>query len=540
MMHEPEGPFRSPIVGDLNLPPDGTSDKGPASEAPQQRVPMLIELNVLYPGGLLAVREAFYGIWQSYAAMAGGRWPEQFTSESPVQPPVPQGLAPIAPKLYQCVLSRAVVRDLVAEDRSLAERNHRPPTIFRVWPDYRLTPQIDRSAPTVKANAAWRSYDARGHGIVWAVVDSGIDASHPHFSQLELAAAGRGEDQLQGRTSQLHRDFSFLVNPDDPAETVGHGASDGPGDHTMQPLVDENGHGTHVAGIISGCTPDDMKPLVAESNDPGEAGYVQRAHVDKLSGMAPACELVSIKVMRRSRQGTWVTSSSAVIRALTYLRTEVNVDPGILRVHGVNMSLGSEWRPDQYAAGQSPLCQAVNQLVASGVVVVVSAGNFGARTAAGESANTSAVLGSITEPAHAEDCIAVGSTHRDAPHAFGVTWTSGKGPTLDGRMKPDVVAPGEWISSAATGHVRAAAGLTPVPGAPLPQSLLTYAEQSGTSMAAPHVSGVIAAFLSARPEFIGRPRQIKRMLTASATDLGRERYAQGAGLVDLMRMLANV
>ncbi len=59
-------------------------------------------------------------------------------------------------------------------------------------------------------------------------------------------------------------------------------------------------------------------------------------------------------------------------------------------------------------------------------------------------------------------------------------------------------------------------------------------------MAAPHVSGVLAAFLSARPEFIGRPREVKALLTASATDLGRERYAQGAGLVDLMRMLADV
>jgi subtilisin family serine protease len=58
-------------------------------------------------------------------------------------------------------------------------------------------------------------------------------------------------------------------------------------------------------------------------------------------------------------------------------------------------------------------------------------------------------------------------------------------------------------------------------------------------MAAPHVSGVIAAFLSARPEFIGRPAEVKRLLAENATDLGRERYAQGAGLVDLMRMLAN-
>jgi hypothetical protein len=58
-------------------------------------------------------------------------------------------------------------------------------------------------------------------------------------------------------------------------------------------------------------------------------------------------------------------------------------------------------------------------------------------------------------------------------------------------------------------------------------------------MAAPHVSGILAAFLSARPEFIGRPREVKALLCANATDLGRERYAQGAGLADLMRMLVN-
>ncbi len=524
MSNGPESRFRSRIVGDLHL--------------------MLIELNVRYPGGLLAVTEAFYALWEHYTEVAGGSWPEELTSASPVQPPVPPGLASIAPKLYQCVLSRADLRRMMDEDRQLSDQNHRPPIIFRVWPDYPLHPQIDRSAPTVKADAAWRSYNALGHGIVWAVIDSGIDACHPHFSQLELGAQGRKatgpkatsrkagsreDDPPDGLTGNLHRDFSFLVNPGGPADQA-----------APRPLVDESGHGTHVAGIIAGCTPDGKHPRVAESRDPGDGGYVQRAHVEKLSGMAPACELVSIKVMKRSPQGTWVTSSSAVIRALTYLRTEVDVDPGVLRVHGVNMSLGSEWRPDQYAAGQSPLCQAVNQLVASGVVVVVSAGNYGARTSVGDAANTSAIMGSITEPAHAEDCIAVGSTHREAPHAFGVTWTSGKGPTLDGRVKPDVVAPGEWIASAASGEVRAEAGLDPPGGASDLASLLTYAEQSGTSMAAPHVSGVIAAFLSARPEFIGRPRQVKSLLTASATDIGRERFAQGAGLVDLMRMLANV
>jgi subtilisin family serine protease len=534
MTHEPERRYRSPIVGDLNLPPDGTAERAPAGPAARQRVPMLIELNVRYPGGLPEVRKAFYELWHDYEAVAGGSWPEELTSAGPVQPETPPGLVLIAPKLYQCVLSRADLHDMVEKDRRLARRSGRRPAIFRVWPDYTLYPQIDRSAPTVKADAAWRSYDARGRGIVWAVIDSGIDPCHPHFCQLELAKEGQGKDLPQGLTTQLHRDFSFLVNPDetDPAAA--------PAAQSPQPLADESGHGTHVAGIIAGCTPDGGKPLVADSKDPGDGGYVPRQHVSKLSGMAPVCELVSLKVMRRSRQGTWVTSSSAIIRALTYLRTEVNVDPGVLRVHGVNMSLGCDWEPDQYAAGQSPLCQAVNQLAASGVVVVVSAGNYGARTNAGDSANTSAITGSITEPAHAEDCIAVGSTHRDAPHAFGVTWTSGKGPTLDGRMKPDVVAPGEWIASAASGEIRAQAGLNPAAGAPAPASLLTYAEQSGTSMAAPHVSGIIAAFLSARPEFIGRPRQVKGLLTGNATDLGRERYAQGAGLVDLMRMLANV
>jgi subtilisin family serine protease len=542
MTHEPRGRFRSPIVGDLKLPPGGTAGQVSGPDDPeQQQVPMLIELNVRYPGGLAAVRGEFYELWKDYAAVAGGSWPEEVTAASPVQPPVPRGLALISPKLYQCVLSRVDLHDMVEKDRRRAAQNHRPPAIFRVWPDYTLRPQIDRSAPTVKADAAWRSYGARGHGIVWAVIDSGIDACHPHFSRLELAREGRGEDLPQGLTSCLHRDFSFLVNPDQPPEPPAPGAPAGPGaQHPPSSLTDDSGHGTHVAGIIAGCTPDGGQPLVADSKDPGDGGYVQRAHVGTLSGMAPTCELVSVKVMRRSSQGTWVTSSSAVIRALTYLRTEVNVDPGVLRVHGVNLSLGCEWEPEQYAAGQSPLSQAVNQLAASGVVVVVSAGNYGARTTLGDSVSTSAIMGSITEPAHAEDCIAVGSTHREAPHAFGVTWTSGKGPTLDGRMKPDVVAPGEWIASAASGEIRAQAGLTPAPGAGVPASLLTYAEQSGTSMAAPHVSGIIAAFLSARPEFIGRPRQVKSLLTDSATDLGRERHAQGAGLVDLMRMLANI
>jgi hypothetical protein len=59
-------------------------------------------------------------------------------------------------------------------------------------------------------------------------------------------------------------------------------------------------------------------------------------------------------------------------------------------------------------------------------------------------------------------------------------------------------------------------------------------------MAAPHVSGAIAAFLSIRREFIGSPDEIKRIFVESATSLGRERYFEGRGLVDLMRAIQSV
>jgi hypothetical protein len=59
-------------------------------------------------------------------------------------------------------------------------------------------------------------------------------------------------------------------------------------------------------------------------------------------------------------------------------------------------------------------------------------------------------------------------------------------------------------------------------------------------MAAPHVSGVIASFLSIRREFIGRPEEVKRIFLETATSLGRERYFEGAGLVDLMRAIQSV
>jgi subtilisin family serine protease len=123
------------------------------------------------------------------------------------------------------------------------------------------------------------------------------------------------------------------------------------------------------------------------------------------------------------------------------------------------------------------------------------------------------------------------------PHIYGVSYFSSKGPTGDGRLKPDLVAPGEKIISCSSGSRREKLA-EEVGHEDFPYC--DYREDSGTSMAAPHVSGVIAAFLSVRREFIGRPEVIKEIFLSTATDLKRDRYFQGSGLIDLMRAIQSV
>ena len=137
----------------------------------------------------------------------------------------------------------------------------------------------------------------------------------------------------------------------------------------------------------------------------------------------------------------------------------------------------------------------------------------------------------INDPGNAEQAITVGSTHRDMPHVYGVSFFSSKGPTGDGRMKPDLVAPGEKIISCMSKDMKDGKSSA---------DKAFYREESGTSMSAPHVSGVIAAFLSVRREFIGRPETVKEIFLNTATDLKRSVYFQGKGLVDLMRAIQSV
>jgi serine protease AprX len=214
---------------------------------------------------------------------------------------------------------------------------------------------------------------------------------------------------------------------------------------------------------------------------------------------------------------------------------EINGFGRHLIIQGVNLSVGNDFEPEWFACGQSPLCVEVTRLVRSGVVVVVAAGNDGYGTVASDSSGRIKMGMSLTinDPGNAELAITVGSTHREMPHTYGVSYFSSKGPTGDGRLKPDLVAPGEKIVSCAAGSFRSKAEANT-------GKTVHYIENSGTSMAAPHVSGLIAAFLSVRREFIGQPEKVKEIFMASAMDLGRERYFQGKGLADLMRALQSI
>jgi subtilisin family serine protease len=421
--------------------------------------------------------------------------------------------------------------------------------VYKLWPDFPIQSQIYRSLPTIKANAAQRAFEAEGRGIVWAVVDSGIDGSHPHFATYSTLEAPE--------VASLHRAFvaGQALDGETPPDPDAGGI--GPDErarrieaHRRSALSDPFGHGTHVAGIIAGAAPSESpdgvcplerveRPGPGSSSGRGTTVVGSFREAARFHGVAPRCRLVSLKVLDAEGQGR----SSDVIRALAYVREQLNDNPKLMRVHGVNLSVGYEFDAEMFACGQSPLCAEVNRLVQSGVVVVTAAGNTGYGTvAATVRASRVGLANTINDPGNAEDAITVGATHRDAPYLYGVSFFSSKGPTGDGRAKPDLVAPGERITSCGAG-ARLRAALASADPATLPPSgtrCAYYVEDSGTSMAAPHVSGAIAAFLSIRREFIGRPLEVKRIFTTTASPLGRERYFEGHGLVDLVRAIQSV
>ena len=344
-------------------------------------------------------------------------------------------------------------------------------TVYCVWKNTRKRALIVRSGDVIQVPPARIGYRAEGDGVTWAVLDTGVESAHPHF------AAYKNIVKVWDCTKP---------GPVQPMLVDG------------KPSEDGEGHGTHVCGIIAG-------------------------EQDKYHGMAIKAKLHVYKVLDNAGSG----DDSWIIKAIDHI-ARTNNDSAELAIHGVNLSLGGWFDPEVYGCGHSPICQELGRLWRQGLVVCVACGNEGAIEVSTPDGNQTTIntLLSIGDPANLDDCLAVGSVHADRPHTYGISYFSSRGPTADGRTKPDLVAPGERISSCnARFKIKD------------PNSM--YVSLSGTSMATPHVSGLVAAFLSVRREFIGRPDEVKKILLANCTDLARDKYLQGAGMPNLVKMLAN-
>lgn len=166
---------------------------------------------------------------------------------------------------------------------------------------------------------------------------------------------------------------------------------------------DDNGHGTHVAGLVAGDG---------------------TASMGKYRGAAPGCGIIALKVLDRYGTG----SQDDVLRALRWIRENRQQ----YRIRVVNISVGTTCNSKR---NHARLLKSVEQLWDEGVVVVTAAGNQGPRP------------GSITAPGSSKKVITVGSSDL----LEGRSAISGRGPTAECVCKPDIVAPGNKIMSCVPG-----------------------------------------------------------------------------------------
>lgn len=239
---------------------------------------------------------------------------------------------------------------------------------------------------------------------------------------------------------------------------------------------DDNGHGTHVCGIIGG------------SGCASNGCY---------SGIAPECSLIPVKVLDQRGNGY----ASDVLAGLRWIRE----NRFLYNIRIVNISVGSFSRKNM--SENSALVRGVDEAWDAGLIVVVAAGNMGPKS------------GTITTPGISRKVITVGCSddHKEVK-VMGNRMVdySGRGPTVSCICKPDLVAPGAYITSCSN-----------EPG--------KYAGKSGTSMATPLVSGALALLLEKYPEMTNRDAKIH--LWERAVDLGLPRNQQGHGILDVRKLL---
>src|SRR5882672_31511 len=347
------------------------------------------------------------------------------------------------------------------------------PSVFRIHYDRPIKSHNYRTAVTVGARTVQETLGYTGAGVGVAVLDSGITSWH---------------DDLTNKTSKLYpygnqrvSKFVDFVNG--------------------RPLpYDDNGHGSHVAGIIGG------------------NGYDSQG---EKTGIAPGANLVSLKVLDQNGQGT----ISNIIAALGWVAANAST----YNIRVVNMTVGARIMESYWT---DPLTLATKALTDRGIVVVAAAGNNGKNTLG------QLQFGGINAPANAPWVLTVGASstmgtltrNDDEMASF-----SSSGPTaLDFDSKPDLVAPGTGtISLAVPGSTFYATKALYLLAGKLPLGSKPYLALSGTSMAAPVVSGTVALMLQANPNLT--PNLVKALLQYTAQPYpGYSVLRQGAGFLNTL------
>ena len=348
------------------------------------------------------------------------------------------------------------------------------PSIFRVHYDRPVKTHNYRTAVTVGALTVQETLGYTGAGVGIAVIDSGISTFHDDLTRGAVAT------QFPYGNQRVTK-FVDFVN----GQTLPY---------------DDNGHGTHVAGIIAG------------------NGYDSRG---QKAGIAPNASLVALKVLDAHGQGT----ISNIIAALDWVR--LNAAANNIKV--VNMSVGAGVHESYWT---DPLTLAAKRVVDMGITVVAAAGNLG-KNSLGQPQ-----WGAITAPGNAPWVLTVGASSTNGTLTRNddtMAGYSSRGPTfVDFEAKPDLVAPGTGtISLAAPGSTFYLTKAAYLLKGNLTPGYLPYLSLSGTSMAAPVVSGTVALMLQANPYLT--PNLIKAILQYTAQVYSAYKpLEEGAGFLNTL------
>ena len=236
---------------------------------------------------------------------------------------------------------------------------------------------------------------------------------------------------------------------------------------------DDNGHGTHVCGILCG------------------SGAASKG---RYRGIAPEVDLIVLKTLDKKGQGI----SADVLKGLQW----VSENRKKFNIRIVNLSIGTG-STDIH----DPLVLGAEELWDSGVAVVTAAGNGGPGR------------GSVSTPGISKKVITVGCCDdlpSAAPVGDKILNYSGRGPTPECVVKPDIVAPGSNIVSCGTGG-------------------RDYRVLSGTSMSTPMISGAAALLLEKHPDLT--PNELKLYLKKACISLELPPNQQGWGRLDIKKQL---